>query len=84
MAKGGARKGAGRPVGSTNRKAFRDYFSEAERQEVVEMIKTHMVDDLKLLQFAAEMLFGKPSQAITGEDGGPIQVTGVEITVRKS
>lgn len=83
MAKGGKRPGAGRPVGSTTKPQFRDYFTEKERQEMVEMIKTHMVDDMQLLKFAAEMIFGKPSQAITGADGGAIEVQGVDIVVRK-
>lgn len=83
MQNGGKRPGAGRPKGSVTRPQFRDYFTEEDRLNMVEMIKTHMVDDMRLLQWAAEMNFGKPSQAITGEDGGPIQVQGVEIKVRK-
>ncbi len=72
--KGGKRPGAGRPKGSVTKPQFRDYFTADEKEQLVEMIKTHMVDDMQLLKFAAEMIFGKPSQALTGEDGGPIQI----------
>jgi hypothetical protein len=59
---GGARPGGGRPKGSTNRPAIRDYFTDEELREMVEMIKTHMVDDMSLLKFAAEQIFGKAPQ----------------------
>lgn len=61
---GGKRPGAGRPKGSTSKPQFRDYFTEQERIDMVEMVKTHMVDDLKLLQFAVEQNFGKAPQSI--------------------
>lgn len=70
MAKGGKREGAGRPTGTPNRKQFRDYFSEEERIEMIAMVKTHMVDDLKLLMFAAEMNFGKAPQSIDHTTNG--------------
>lgn len=54
----------GRPKGSTTKPQFRDYFTEQDRKDLVEMIKTHMVDDMNLLKFAAEMNFGKAPQAI--------------------
>lgn len=86
MASGGPRRGAGRPVGSKNRKQFRDYWSEAEKQEYVEFIKGTYMEDAKLSQWIGDQLFGKATQAVemTGADGGPIEMTGVEITVRKS
>jgi hypothetical protein len=39
--------------------------------------------DRQLLKFIAEQVFGKAPQPVTGEAGGPIQIKGVEITVRK-
>jgi len=52
MAKGGTRAGAASPKGSTNRPQIRDYFTDENVLEVVEMLKTHMVDDINLLKFS--------------------------------
>lgn len=60
---GGKRPGSGRKPGP-QKPLFRDYFTEQDRLDMIEMIKTHMVDDMKLLQFAAEMNFGKAPQSI--------------------
>ena len=79
MAKGGKRRGAGRPKGSVTRPQFRDYFSEKERVELIEMIKTHMVDDMRLLQFAAEQIFGKAPQTLETPDGEKVAVAGFNI-----
>jgi len=67
MAKGGKRPGAGRPKGSVMRPQLRDYFTKKDRREVVDMLKTHMVDDMNLLKFVAEQLFGKAPQPISGD-----------------
>lgn len=80
---GGKRPGAGRPKGSSNRPQIRDYFTPKDVQEVVEMLKTHMVDDMNLLRFVAEQIFGKAAQTISGPDGGPIQIEGIEISFKK-
>lgn len=79
-------KKGGRPKGSTTRPQIRNYFSEEDVENIVEMLKTHMVDDMQLLKFVSEQIFGKATQNVemTGADGGPIQVQGVEISVRKS
>lgn len=53
MAKGGKQPGAGRPKGSITRPQLRDYFTE-----LWEMIRTHMVDDMQLLRWTGEQLFG--------------------------
>lgn len=76
MAKGGKRPGAGRPKGSVTRPQLRDYFTEEEVKQMVEMIKTHMVDDMTLLKFAAEQIFGKAVQPISGD---PIDRTPIPI-----
>jgi hypothetical protein len=67
MAKGGRQPGAGRPKGSTNLPKIRDYFTAKEIEEMVEMAKTHMVDDLKLLMHLLDHIFGKAPQTINGE-----------------
>lgn len=82
MAKGGKRTGAGRPVGSTNRPQIRDHFTEEEVKKVVEMLKTHMVEDMNLLKFVAEQLFGRAMQPVGNPDGGPL-LEGIEITFKK-
>jgi len=86
MPKGGRQPGAGRPLGSKNRKQFRDYWSEEEKQTYVEFVKGTYMEDPKLIPYVGDQLFGKATQAVemTGADGGPIQVQGVEISVRKS
>lgn len=79
MARGGKRTGAGRPTGSVTRPQLRNYFTEKDRKEVVEMLKTHMVDDMVLLKFVAEQLFGKAPQSVhtEDEDGKVLPITGV-------
>jgi hypothetical protein len=87
MARGGNRNGAGRPVGSKNKKSVRatifNYFSEADIEEFFEFLKDNYKEDMRLMQWVGDHLLGKPAQAITGPDGGPIQIEGVEIVVRK-
>jgi hypothetical protein len=75
MAKGGKRPGAGRPKGSFTRPQIRDYFTDDEVHEMVEMLKTYMVDDMNLLKFAVEQVFGKAPQQleIGGIDGEPLE-----------
>lgn len=79
MALGGKRPGAGRPKGSVTKPQFRDYFTEKERVELIDMIKTHMVDDMRLLQFAAEQIFGKAPQTLETPDGQKVAVAGFNI-----
>jgi hypothetical protein len=82
MAKGGKRAGAGRPVGSTNRPQIRDHFTEQDVKDVIELLKTHMVEDMNVLKFVAEQLFGKAMQPVGNPDGGPL-LEGIEITFKK-
>lgn len=72
MAKGGKRLGAGRPVGSTNRPQLRDHFTEQDVKDVIELLKIHMVEDMNVLKFVAEQLFGKAIQPVGNPDGGPL------------
>lgn len=92
---GGRRPGAGRKVASHTLEASAakkriielvsarvdDLFAELLRQALPDEGKGDIVAIKELLDRA----YGKPSQAITGENGGAIElnVTGVEITVRK-
>jgi hypothetical protein len=36
-----------------------------------------------MLKFMLEQVFGKALQPLTGDSGGPIQIQGVEISVRR-
>ncbi len=85
MAKGGKRAGAGRPKGSLTTPQFRDYVTDEDIQNWLEVLRDQVVQDNKLLMWALDHVYGKAQQRteLTGEDGGPIQITGVEITVRK-
>lgn len=78
MAKGGRQPGAGRPKGSTNLPKIRDYFTQAEIEAMVEMAKTHMVDDLNLLRHMIDHIFGKAPQSITGAEGKDLFPSSVE------
>ena len=82
MAKGGKRLGAGRPVGSSNRPQIREHFTEQDVKDVIELLKTHMVDDMNLLKFVAEQLFGKAIQPVGKPDGCSL-LKGIEITFKK-
>lgn len=64
MAKGGARPGAGRPVGSKNRLAFRDYWSEEEIVEYVQFTKENYMGDMKVHGWVGDHLFPKIKQEI--------------------
>jgi hypothetical protein len=83
MALGGKRPGAGRPKGSKHIPQFRDYVSEEDRAEFVEFVLSSYKGDMRLTTWVGDQLFGKAAQSITGPDGGPIQIQGVEITFKK-
>jgi hypothetical protein len=83
MAKGGKRPGAGRPVGSKNKYSIHDYFTADDVVTFVEFLKDNYMEDTKLMTWLGDHLFGKPAQALTGPDGGPIEIKGVTISVRR-
>jgi hypothetical protein len=51
-------------------------------QEFVQFVRENYMDSEKLAVWWGDQIFGKASQALTGPDGGPIQIKGVKITVR--
>jgi hypothetical protein len=63
MAVGGKRAGAGRPKGSTNRPELRDHFTEQDVKDIIELLKTHVAEDMNLFKFLAEQQFGKAMRA---------------------
>jgi hypothetical protein len=83
MAKGGKRPGAGRPVGSTNKLSLPDYMKNEDIEEFFEFVLSTYKESEKLTIWLGDQLVGKAAQAITGPDGGPIKIEGVEITFKK-
>lgn len=84
MAKGGARPGAGRKPGVSNRPQLRDLLSQKQIDALVAKgIEKADAGDSLMLKFMLEQVFGKAPQPLTGADGGAILIQGVEITVRR-
>lgn len=77
MAKGGARPGAGRPIGSTNRPQIQKFFTVEELETFMAKLKRDAETNPKVALWFAEQLFGKARQNIGidgGEDGTPVQM----------
>lgn len=76
--RGGKREGAGRPKGSPtkkmNRASIYEYFSEADVAEYFEFLKDNYKEDMRLFQWVGDHLLGKAPQAITGPEGGALQL----------
>ncbi len=77
---GGAREGAGRPKGSTNKIKVIDFFSIEEREALVEKVKAMVLmadtPDKDIAKFLWEQLFGKATQRteLTGAEGEALQI----------
>ena len=79
---GGAREGAGRKPGSTNKLRVTDFFSGSERERLV--IKAKLLafgtadtkPDKDLIKFLFEQLFGKATQRteLTGAEGEALKI----------
>jgi hypothetical protein len=80
---GGKRPGAGRPVGSKNKLTLRDYMKEEDIKEFFEFVLGTYKESEKLTIWMGDQLVGKATQALTGPDGGPIEIKGVTISVRR-
>lgn len=83
MAKGGKRPGAGRKYGSKSRPTIFEFWDDGDVAEFFEFLNDNYKDDMRLMQWVGDHLMGKPAQAITGPDGGAIQIQEVTIRVRK-
>jgi hypothetical protein len=55
----------------------------ADHGVVCSMFRSGNVWDSLMLKFMLEQVFGKAPQPRTGPEGGPIEIKGVEITVRR-
>lgn len=74
MAKGGFRPGSGRPKGAKTLIKAIDYFNEKELEAFWNDLKKRAKTDTKIALYFAEQFTGKAVQAITGLEGGPIQI----------
>ena len=83
MAKGGKRPGAGRPEGSKNKLSLRDYMKQDDIEEFFEFVFSTYKESEKLTIWLGDQLVGKATQAISGPDGGPIQLQGIEVTFKQ-
>ena len=77
---GGARKGAGRPKGSTSKLKVTDFFSGEEREQLIARAKEFVLDaekpDKEMTKFLWEQLFGKATQRneLTGAEGEALHI----------
>lgn len=55
----------------------------AKRKKFVEFVLDTYMADMRLATWMGDQLFGKATQAISGPDGGPIQIEGIEISFKK-
>lgn len=69
---GGARPGAGRPKGSTNKLKVTDFFTGEDKERVVQVARDFVLDaerpDKDMTKFLFEQLFGKATQKVAGDD----------------
>lgn len=82
MAKGGARKGAGRPKGSVSSPRLRDYFTPAQIEEFAIQLWKDKDTDPAIKKVLVEHFFQKPPTQIAGDKDNPIvlQITGMQVS----
>lgn len=81
---GGARPGAGRKPGVSNRPQLREQLSQEQIDGLVtKAIEKAEAGDSLLLKFMLEQIFGKAPQPLTGDKDNPVYIKGVEIAVRR-
>lgn len=73
---GGARPGAGRKKGSTNRPQLRDHLTEKDILDLVKKARElAQAGDTKMLAFILEHAYGKAPQAIEAKIDGSLMIT---------
>lgn len=75
MAKGGARKGAGRPKGATTLIKAIDYFNENELRDFWADLRKRAKTSDKIALYFAEQFTGKAAQMLVGDPDRPISMT---------
>ena len=95
MAHGGKRPGAGRKKGQ---KAAHTTQAQKAREELIRayienikpineaLIKKAKEGDIQAIRELHDRVYGKPMQAmeLSGKDGGPIEISGVKISVQRT
>ena len=90
--KGQSGNPGGRPKGSKtfdlifmlNEKGKREHQNEEHFvEEFLDFLLDNYKEDARLMQWMGDHLFGKAAQTISGPDGGPIQIEGIEISFKK-
>ena len=76
-------KKGGRPKGSKSRPSIFDYWDKGAIDEFFEFLRDNYKEDSRLMVWVGDHILGKAPQAITGPDGGPIQISEIEVIVRK-
>ena len=78
MAKGGRRPGAGRPKGGKDKPHILDYWTPVEVADFFVHIRKQYKKSDRIATWVGDQISGKPAQAITGPEGGPVQITVVK------
>lgn len=72
-----------RPFGATTRPQFHTYTNEIDRKAYVAWVKKNYKKNNDLAKWYGDQLFGKASQPITGDGGGPLVIEVSEAIKRK-
>lgn len=80
--RGGKRPGAGNKTGSI-RPHITAYWTKKDIEDYFKWLKKAYKKNPRLATWIGDQISGKAAQPLTGPDGGPIQIEGVEVTIRK-
>lgn len=83
MARGGKRPGSGRKPGISNRPNILDYWTDEEVAEYFAYMRKSYKKSDRIATWVGDHISGKAVQAITGPNGGPIEVTTVAVSFKK-
>jgi hypothetical protein len=75
MALGGKRAGAGRKPGSKQKPHISDYWTKDQIASFFNDMYKRQKKDARIAVWCGDQLSGKATQAITGADGGPVEIT---------
>lgn len=75
-------KGAGVKKDSIRPK-LTSYWTQEDVKDYFVWLKKSYKKSPQLAKFVGEQLMGKAIQPLTGEDGGPIRIEGVNIVIKK-
>lgn len=82
MARGGARPGAGKPKGMTNRPVFRNAVTEVQANRLIaKAIKMADEGNESMLKFVLEQIYGRAVQPLGNDGDKPLKldITGMKI-----